>query len=108
MSNVLKTSRSRMALFTCTMLACVSGAQDLRASSPEAWEEFQNDVRDTCIAASQGIMQVMRVEVDPEGSESYGFAVLFGFQSGDPRQRLLVCAYNKREQTAEISTLFDA
>lgn len=91
----------------CSLLAGLFGMHNAYASSSGAWEEFQKDVHDSCVAASQGAMNVMRVEVDPYGSESYGFAVLFGFQSGDPKQRILVCAYSKRDQTAEVSAPFE-
>lgn len=107
MARLFRSSRSRAVLFSCSLLIGATGAQYLHASSPDAWEEFAEDVRASCIAAAQGTMQVMRVEVDMYGSESYGFAVLFGFQPGEAKQRLLVCAYSKREQTAEISATFE-
>jgi hypothetical protein len=100
-------SLSRMALFACSLLAGMSGAEHVQASSPDAWEEFQQEVESSCVAASQGMLQVMSVTVDPYGSESYGFAVLTGFEKGNPKQRMLVCAYSKRDQRAEISAPFD-
>ena len=107
MSHGSHRSYRRRALFMCLLLAGLAGTQHAYASSSDAWEKFQKDVHDSCVTASQGAMNVMRIEVDPYGSESYGFAVLFGFQSGEPKQRMLVCAYSKRDQTAEISAPFE-
>jgi len=107
MSYAFGMSRSRKIFLACSLLASTLGAQHVQASSADAWEEFQQEVKTACLAASQGLLNVMSVQVDPFGSESYGFAVLFGFEQGNPKQRLLVCAYDKREQKAEVSTLFD-
>lgn len=90
-----------------SLLAGLVGTHTAHASSSDAWEEFRKDVHESCVAASQGAMNVTRVEVDPHGSESYGFAVLYGFQTGEPKQKMLVCAYSKRDQTAEVSAPFE-
>lgn len=96
-----------MAIYACSLLASLSSATYALASSADAWEEFQQDVEKACLAAAGGVMQVKSIQVDPYGSESYGFAVLSGVENGSTTERLLACAYGKRSQVAEISSLFN-
>jgi hypothetical protein len=91
----------------CALVTFFVGVQHVQASSPDAWEEFQKDVKTACLRASVGVMGVTSIQVDPYGSESYGFAVIFGVETGSSKQRILACAYDKQSQTAEISSLFD-
>lgn len=84
-----------------------AGNHQVRASSSDAWEELQQDVEKACLRASDGVLEVKRIQVDPYGSESYGFAVLFGVEAGTSTDRLIVCAYDKASETAEISGAFE-
>lgn len=99
--------RGQLGIFACALLAFLAGAQYAQASSADAWEEFQQDVQRACMRASIGVLQVTSIQVDPYGSESYGFAVLFGVEAGSSTERLVACAYDKQAQVAEISSLFD-
>ncbi len=98
--------RRGMSVIVCSFLAVILGAQYGQASSSDAWEEFQQDVERACRAATQGVIDAQVVQVDPYGSESYGFAVLVGPEAGTSTLRLVVCAYNKASRVAEISGTF--
>ena len=106
MSLFSRRPRGRMAVYACSLVALLT-AQHAQASSPDAWEEFQQDVEKACLAAAGGVMQVKNIQLDPYGSESYGFAVLSGVENGSSTERLVACAYGKRSKVAEISSLFD-
>lgn len=90
----------------CSFVAFMLGAQYVQASSGDAWQEFQQDVERECRKATQGVIDAQVVQVDPHGSESYGFAVLAGPEVGTSTLRLVVCAYDKTSQVAEISAPF--
>lgn len=77
------------------------------ASSADAWEEFRQDVERKCREKAKELIDVQIVQVDPYGSESYGFATLVGSDSTSSTLRLVVCAYDKRTQIAEVSGTFD-
>lgn len=98
--------RRSMIITVCSLLAFILGVQYVQASSGEAWEEFQQDVERACRAATQGVIDAQVVQVDPYGSESYGFAVLVGPETGASTLRLVVCAYDKTTKAAEISGTF--
>ncbi len=85
---------------------CVSGAQTAQAASPDAWVEFEQEVELACREASKDVITVEVVQVDPFGSESYGFAVLVGPEVGSSALRLVACVYNKASQKAEVSAAF--
>lgn len=77
------------------------------ASSPDAWKEFQQKVEVACLKAAQRALDVKVIQVDPYGSDSYGFAVMLGTEpGGSDAQRLIACAYDKRAEVAEISGPF--
>lgn len=87
-----------------SLLALVSDAHHVQASSSDAWEELQQNVEDACRRASNGVLEIKRIQVDPYGSETYGFAVLFGTEVGTSTERLIACAYDKGSEAAEISS----
>lgn len=97
----------RMAIFACSFLTFMTSAQYIQASSADAWEEFQQNVEKACVNASKGALEVKSIQVDPYGSESYGFAIIVGVETGTSTERLFACAYNKTSETAEISAAFD-
>ena len=93
-------------VMACSFLALALGAQIAQASSGEAWEEFRQDVERACRAETKNMIDAQVVQVDPYGSESYGFATLVGPEPSTNELRLVVCAYNKRTQLAEVSGTF--
>lgn len=79
------------------------------ASSPEAWEEFRNDVQEKCLLATLFYAQSMEPVgqlVDPFGSESYGFSIIQMQDKQTQELSLIVCAYDKITMKAEISAPF--
>lgn len=107
MSFLFRPSGWKALVGVCLLITFASGAQQAPASSSDAWEEFQQNVEKACLNASSGLIDVKRVQVDPYGSESYGFAVLFGTEVGTSTERLVACAYDKTSEVAEISSPFD-
>lgn len=95
------------AVLTSALLISMSSDRHAQASSPDAWEEFQQKVEQACVNAAHGVLEVKRIQVDPYGSESYGFAVVYGTEAGGTTERLIVCAYDKTSEAAEISSPFD-
>lgn len=100
-------SGGRTAILACSILVFAFAIQHVQASSADAWEEFQQDVEKACLAAAEGVLLVGSIQVDPYGSESYGFAAMVGIEPGTPNERLVVCAYDKASQAAEISGYLD-
>lgn len=107
MSLASRLPRRGMMFITYVFLTSIVGVQGAQASSGDAWQEFQQDVERACRAATKGVIDPQVVQVDPYGSESYGFAVLVGPEASTSKLRLVVCAYDKRTQVAEVSAAFD-
>lgn len=107
MSFFSRLARGRTAIVACSILAIVTGVQPVQASSADAWEEFQQDVEKACRNAAGSLLLVGSIQVDPYGSESYGFAVMVGIEPGTSNERLVACTYDKRSQAAEVSGYFD-
>ena len=97
---------SHLALAACLAATSMTGAQQAQASSDDAWAELEVAVRQACLTAVGGMITVKTVNVDPYGSESYAFAVIVGPEQGAPTERVVVCAYDKMKQRAEVSGLF--
>ncbi len=93
------------ALMAGMTLALLSGLSAAHASSPDAWEEFQDAVRAKCTAAASGTMTVSHVQVDPFGSEKYGIAILTGKEQGADQVSRTVCIFNKQTEEAEIGSM---
>lgn len=73
------------------------------ASTDEAWAEFRTAVAAACTAlvTEPG---ALTVEINPFGSESYGAAlVTLATPAGTDR---MVCIYDKRAKTAELTAPF--
>jgi hypothetical protein len=98
--------RRSKAILACSLLVSAFGAQAVQAASADAWAEFQQDVEQACREAAKDVIQAEVVQVDPYGSESYGFAVLVGPEIGTSVLRLVACAYDKASQAAEVSGPF--
>lgn len=98
--------RGQLAMTACMFGMLMANPQPGNASSGDAWEEFENDVRNACLSAALGSLAVNTIQIDPYGSESYGFAVMVGFEAGTTNERVMVCAYDKATQKAEVSGLF--
>ena len=86
--------RIALAAAAVAMLAPTAG----QASSPDAWAQFQSDVRASCLAAAQKSgMKSPEVLVHPVGTEAYGLAVLR--EGADKR----ICVYGKQSKKVELT-----
>lgn len=81
--------------------------QQATASSDDAWDDFRHDVEQACNKAAEQTMKIEDIQVDPYGSESYGFAVINGFEQGNKDPQQIVCVFDKKTKTVEISGFFD-
>jgi hypothetical protein len=93
-------SPARLAIL---LLAAAAGAAPSYASSPDAWDEFRQEVQQKCAALAEGRIEQPRIVVDPFGTESYGVAILTGKAVGSETVVSSICVFDKKSQTAEIS-----
>lgn len=103
----IRIPRLNLSVLASLLITLIHGTTNVYASSPDAWDEFRQNVEKACIKASTNLFEVQSIQVDPFGSESYGFAVLYGVEVGTTTERLFVCTYNKTSEIAEISSAFD-
>lgn len=73
-----------------TVAADVAGA---RASSPESWDKFRAALVQACIAEAQ--LPRPRIIVAPEGTTSYGVALLTSDAVANEPQKTVVCIMRK-------------
>ena len=82
------------------------------ASSDEAWQDFEDDVRQQCSILFDREFSRYQLHVDHYGSESYGIAFAKGklrSSSGLRAPNLsMICIYDKRSRQAEISQSFNS
>ncbi len=93
-------SPARLAIL---LLATAAGPVASHASSPDAWDEFRQEVQQKCAALAEGRIEQPKVVVDPFGTESYGVAILTGKAVGADTVVSSICIYDKKTQGAEIS-----
>lgn len=84
-------------------LVLAGGAGIAHASSEDSWKAFRADLADACREKVPEGFTVEHMRVDPFGSESYGVAVVQGTSKPDDEAQTLVCVYDKRDKTAEMS-----
>jgi len=98
---------SKKAIFTTVAAVFLTlSIQPTFASSDDAWKEFQQDVKKACIRAASANMKVKAFKVDPFGSETYGYAIINGFEKGNKTEQRVVCVYDKKSKKVEISGFF--
>jgi hypothetical protein len=93
-------SPARLAIL---LLATAASAAPSSASSPDAWDEFRQEVQQKCAALAEGRIEQPRIVVDPFGTESYGVAILTGKAVGAETVVSSICVFDKKSQAAEIS-----
>ena len=77
------------------------------ASSDDAWDDFRHDVKQACTKAADDVMKIDEIKIDPYGSETHGYAIIYGFEQGNKHPQQVVCVYDKKAKTVEISGFFD-
>lgn len=80
----------------------LAGAAPSFAASDAAWKKFAKDVRVACIKAAAPLFEKAKAVVDPNGSESYGLALLRGKAKGGTTNILVICVYDKQAKKAEV------
>ena len=81
-------------------LVCLGGPAI--ASSNDSWEALRASVRAKCLASASGDMKRIKISVDPFGSESYGLALVTGYESGATAPSRRICIVGKRSGKAEL------
>lgn len=77
------------------------------ASSDDAWGDFRHDVEQACTEAATDMMKIDEAKIDPYGSESYGIAIINGFEKENKDPQQVVCVYDEKAKTVELSGFFD-
>lgn len=90
-------------------LAIVLAATPALSSSPDAWQEFAEDVKQKCLEATKDTIVEAGVAVDPFGSESFGLAIVSGFAKGVDEKIPVsrICVYDKQTQAVEAGSELD-
>jgi hypothetical protein len=73
------------------------------ASSDDAWKAFAADVEDKCRAAISKVLKNPKLDVDSFGTENHGVAIGRGVVIGGKNRKAIVCIYDKKSKTVEIS-----
>lgn len=95
-----------MRLFPVFASLAVIAATPALASSDAAWEEFRAEVETACKALAEVPEGgKLLIEVSPQGSESYGTAlVTVGLKDGGADR--MICVMDKKSRKAEIAAPF--
>ena len=93
----MKTARILTGLFLGMSMVPAS------ASSDDAWKAFAADVEDKCRAAISKVLKNPKLDVDSIGTESHGVAIGRGVVIGGKGRKAIVCIYDKKSKTVEIS-----
>ena len=88
---------------TLALAMLATAAQPSAASSPDAWEEFQQKVAKACTAlALAGDFEKATAEVDPYGTETYGIALVSGTLKKGLGEERVICVMDKKTGKAEL------
>ncbi|OYR16259.1 hypothetical protein [Brucella thiophenivorans] len=103
--SVLKSTRAQITTAATVFIAL--SMQQAIPSSDDAWDEFRNDVEQSCTKAVSEMMTIEDIKVDPYGSETFGFAIIKGFEKDNKDEQQVVCVFDKKSKMVEISGFFD-
>jgi hypothetical protein len=79
------------------------GLAPASASSDDAWKAFAADVEDKCRLAISKVLKNPKIDVDAVGTETHGVAIGRGAVIGGKSRKAIVCLYDKKARTVEIS-----
>ena len=74
----------------CAILLLLVSSHAAYAASPDAWKEFQQDVREKCLDEVRSVSDVTQVFVDSIGSQSAGLALLVYATDGQSTAKQVV------------------
>ncbi|MCW8327214.1 hypothetical protein MD588_00170 [Photobacterium sp. SDRW27] len=100
------------AIFRPQLLLAIFSASQTFASTPDAWQQFEDELKTQCSILFDREFSRYQIHVDPYGSDSYGIA----FAKGKLRsssglrapQSSMICIYNKQSHKAEVGQSFDS
>ena len=95
--------RSGIALLSAAAAAITIPAA-ARASSPDAWKEFNAQVEQKCAEAADRLFRKPQVAVDPVGSEKFGLAIVYGRSKEVKGRAAVICVVDKKTGVVEIGT----
>ena len=95
--------RSGIALLSAAAAAIAIPAA-ARASSPDAWKEFNAQVEQKCAEAADSLFRKPQVAVDPVGSEKFGLAIVYGRSKEVKGRAAVICVVDKKTGVVEIGT----
>ncbi len=86
-------------------LLCFGMTVNCLASSPDAWEEFRDEVIASCEKAAPEVLRLddYSITADPFGSESYGMAIMRG-KTPEKADVFHICVYDKGSRKAEVGS----
>ena len=89
---------------TLAIVVFAMASQPSAASSPDAWEEFQEKVARACATlALAGDFEKVTAKVDPFGTEAYGIALVSGPLKKGLGEARVICVLDKKTGKAELS-----
>lgn len=91
-------------LSAATIAAVLSAGAAARASSPDAWKQFNAEVEQKCAEAAREMFRKPQVAVDPVGSESFGLAIVYGRSKEVKGRAAVICAVHKKTGVVELGT----
>ncbi len=97
-----KVRSSQLLGLLTVFLILIGSVGVLRASSPEAWEDFRKDVREKMDKAVKQKFGSYGLIVEPDGTESYGVAIATGTSVQDKKPLTVIGIYNKKTKKLEI------
>ena len=74
------------------------------ASSDAAWEKFAKDVEQKCTDAAAETFRKPKVAVDPQGTESYGVAIVYGKLKAGKQAAAVICVMDKKTGKIELGS----
>jgi hypothetical protein len=86
----------------CALILCPG--LPAAASTEADWAAFRAAVEQACLAITEWPGSIT-VEVNPFGSESFGAAIVTAVSEGEGTARM-ICIYDKRTGTAELTAPF--
>jgi len=87
-----------------TIVICIIGIGFIcLASTPEAWLEFRQAVRNACLDQVKDTIVNPEISVDPLGSESFGIAIAHGVSKETNKEILRVTIYDKKIHAVETN-----
>lgn len=90
------------AIFTIIIFSAILILK-LKASAPDAWEEFRNDIKVKMESSIKDTLEEYTITINPFGTESYGVAIASGVNKEENKPMIIVGIYDKKTKKLEIA-----